>query len=93
MEPKTFPAGGLPGALEQVNEMVSEGADLLAAVGERPYALSSALLASLGRYRAALDLGGPREIAHAEVEAKRALRTAVDRLVAATKAAESRGPR
>ncbi len=93
MEPRTIADGGLPGALEQVNEMVREGADLLAAVGERPYALSSALLASLGRYRAALHLGGPREIASAEMEAKRALRVAVERLVAATKAAESRGPR
>ena len=64
--------GGLLGALAELNRRVNEGADLLAAQGESPFALSSALLASLGRYRAALDLGSPREIANAEVEAIRA---------------------
>ena len=84
---------GLAGALEHVNRMVHEGADVLAARGEEPHALGAALLHALGRYRAAVEVGNPEEIAHARAEANGALRTAVERLVAATATALRRGPR
>ena len=88
-----LPRAGLTDALKQVNRLVHEGADVLAARGEEPHELGAGLLHALARYRAALEVGNPREIARARAEANRALRAAVERLVAAAAADLRRGPR